>query len=70
MAFYGVASCVPLWCKMPSQPHSAPPPHWNAFGKQLNCVNKVPFVEMAVTPPKPWLDLNLIVVFFFFKLKD
>lgn len=33
--------------KKPSQPHSTQPLYWNAFGKQLNCVNNVPFAEIG-----------------------
>lgn len=56
---------VPLRYKTPSQPRLL---HWNAspLGKQLNRVNNIPFVETAATPPKPWLDLNLVAVAFFF----
>lgn len=56
---------VPLRYKTPSQPRLL---HWNAspLGKQLNRVNNIPFVETAATPPKPWLDPNLVAVAFLF----
>lgn len=45
-------------------PITPQPLHGKAFCKRFNCVNNIPFVEMAVTPPKPWQNLNVIVVVF------